>query len=307
MRRQRQERAGRDEQHDRPGQERGGDLARGARGLRVRAGPVRGTRQYRHHDGGQRPAEHDVVDDVRHLVGGHVRRAEARVAHRVREHELAPEPDDPCHRGERSDEDRGAADAPGHLARVARLRVLLGHRGGGPGHRVSVPARAGTSPSGASLADWAAPGWAAPGWAAPGWAAPGWAAGRRPSMSSHRSAGVCSITPVKLTTSLAAVSPMTAARTATLAGRGRAAAAAAPSMAPSALAPASPSIARSPRSSGSTASAAPTGGAAASLPAGEAAPSTVPAARVTLMARPGRRSNRFSRFAPPATRPALTR
>ena len=71
----------------------------------------------------------------------------------------------------------------------------------------------------------------------------------RPSMSSQRSGGVRSITLVKLTTSLAAVSPAIPASTAIRAGRGRLAAAAVPSRAPSALAPASPSMARSARSS----------------------------------------------------------
>ena len=101
-------------------------------------------------------------------------------------------------------------------------------------------------------------------------------AGRRPSMSSQRSGGVRSITLVKLTTSLAAVSPMIPASSAIRAGRGRRAAAAVPSMAPSALAPASPSMARSPRSSPSSAergarpaprpAARPAGAAAASSP-----------------------------------------
>ena len=120
-------------------------------------------------------------------------------------------------------------------------------------------------------------------------------------MSSQRSAGVRSITLVKLTFSLAAVSPAIPASSAIRAGRDRPAAEA-PSIAPSALAPASPSMARSPRSSGSRASAAASGAATLSWPA---APIMAPEATATLMARPGRRSNRLSRFAPPATRPAL--
>ena len=126
-------------------------------------------------------------------------------------------------------------------------------------------------------------------------------AGLRPSMSSQFSAGVRAITLVKLTFSLAAVSPAIPASSAIRAGRGSPAAEA-PSIAPSAFAPASPSMARSPRSSGSSASAAPSGAATPSCPA---APSRAPEAAATLMARPGRRSNRLSRFAPPATRPAL--
>ena len=85
-------------------------------------------------------------------------------------------------------------------------------------------------------------------------------AGRRPSMSSQFSAGVRAITLVKLTFSLAAVSPAIPASSAILAGRDSPAAEA-PSMAPSAFAPASPSMARSPRSSGSSASPAPSGAA----------------------------------------------
>ncbi len=146
--------AGRDQQHDRPGQQRGRDLAGGARRLRVGAGPLRGRAgQDRHHDAGQRTAEHDVVDDVRHLVGGGVGGAEAGVLHRMREHELAAEPDDPRRRGERADEEGGAADAAADLVtqRAARLRVLLGHRGGGPGHWGAAAAGADTGAWCASL------------------------------------------------------------------------------------------------------------------------------------------------------------
>ena len=120
-------------------------------------------------------------------------------------------------------------------------------------------------------------------------------------MSSQFSAGVRAITLVKLTFSLAAVSPAIPASKVMRPGRDSPAAEA-PSMAPSAFAPASPSMARSPRSSGSSASAAPSGAATLSCPA---APSKTPEAAATLMARPGRRSNRLSRFALPATRPVL--
>ena len=89
--------------------------------------------------------------------------------------------------------------------------------------------------------------------------------------------------------------------------RGRLAAAAAPSMAPRALAPQSPSMARSPRSSPASARAAPTGiPAVAAAPGGPATAISPPARDATLMARPGRRSNRLSRLAPPAIRPAFT-
>src|SRR5205823_9719416 len=69
---------------------------------------------------------------------------------------------------------------------------------------------------------------------------------RRPRRSSHRSAGVASMTAVKLTRSLAAVSKITAASATTFAAIGIRAAATVPMPAPRALAPQSPSIARSP-------------------------------------------------------------
>ena len=130
-------------------------------------------------------------------------------------------------------------------------------------------------------------------------------------MSSRRSGGVRSITRVKLTTSLAAVRPAMPASSTIRAGRDRLAAAAAPSIAPRALAPASPSIARSARSSGSSASAAQAGPASARQAVARAAPlvpaaSSEPPASATLIARPGRRSKRLSRFAPPAVRPVLS-
>jgi hypothetical protein len=131
--------------------------------------------------------------------------------------------------------------------------------------------------------------------------------GRRPSMSSQFSGGVAAMTLVKLTFSLATVSATIPASRQARAVLGSVRAAAAPSIAPSALAPASPSIARSPRSSGSSASAAPTGAATACGPDARASPAAMRAAVsvATLMARPGRRSKRLSRFAPPAISPAL--
>src|SRR5204862_4441923 len=120
---------------------------------------------------------------------------------------------------------------------------------------------------------------------------------RRPSASSSRRPGVLSMTLVKLTRSLAAVSPASpASRTARPAVPVRAASAT-PSSAPSALAPASPSMMSSPRSSGSSAAAAPTGPAARSAPA-------APIRRPDFSARPGRRSSRLTRFAVPAMTPA---
>ncbi len=125
-------------------------------------------------------------------------------------------------------------------------------------------------------------------------------------MSSQFSGGVRAITLVKLTFSLAAVSPATTPSAVIRAGRGSDAAAATPSIAPSALAPLSPSIDRSPRSSGSSAAAAPAGAAAAARACGPARASARLASAPTLIARPGRRSNRFIRFALAATSAALT-
>src|SRR6266699_3191907 len=307
--------ADRDKQQHGPADQRGGGLPHllAARGLGpVAGGPVawgpvawgpvawgragggpRGARQHRHHDGGEGAAHHDVVDDVRHHVGRGVRGAQARGLDGVREHHLAAEPDDPPEHRDRADQHRRPAYPPAPLPSTPPL----GH---GCGHSVDSGGR----PPGAPR-DWGdaippdPPG--PPGrWAGTATAGP-CSTGRRPSMSSQCSAGVRSITLVKLTFSLAAVSPAIPASSAIRTGRDRPAAEA-PSIAPSAFAPASPSIARSPRSSGSSARAAVRGAATLSWPA---APSRAPEAAATLMARPGRRSNRLSRFAPPATRPAL--
>ena len=124
-------------------------------------------------------------------------------------------------------------------------------------------------------------------------------------MSSQFRAGVFAITLVKLTFSLAAVSAATPPRMASLAGRRSDEAAASPIIAPIALAPLSPSMARSARSSGSSAAAAPAGAAISALACGPRRPSAALASSATLTARPGRRSNRFSRFALPATSPVL--
>src|SRR5215213_11256996 len=116
----------------------------------------------------------------------------------------------------------------------------------------------------------------------------------RPRWSSQRSVGLRSMTAVKLTRSLARFSPTTARRTASFAGRGSQAAATVPTAAPSAFAPQSPSMDLSRRSLGRHPVAA---------PSTDAAPTpTSPAASaiVTLAARPGRRSQRFVKFAVPA-------
>ncbi len=123
-------------------------------------------------------------------------------------------------------------------------------------------------------------------------------------MSAHRSGAVRSMTLVKLTTSLAAVSAAIAARAAILVRLPSDMAAAVPSIAPSPFAPASPSIDRSARSSGRSAPAAASGAAVAG-PSAPPATSRAPATPATLMARPGRRSKRFRTLAPPAIRPAL--
>ena len=102
-------------------------------------------------------------------------------------------------------------------------------------------------------------------------------------MSSLRSAGVGSMTLVKLTFSLATVSATIPASRPARADRGSEPAAAAPSIAPSALAPASPSMARSARSSGSSARPAPSGAATAARPADRSGP-----ARAARGDQPGR-------------------
>src|SRR5690349_19159612 len=250
---------------------------------RVPVGAARAGRagQHRHYDRGEGAADHDVVDDVRHHVGRGVRGAQARGLDGVREHDLAAEPDDPGEHRDRGDQDRSPAYPP-------------------------APPRPSTPPLGYGRAHPAGSGRCAGmvtavSCAGTGGTGHGSGAGRRPSMSSQFSAGVRAITLVKLTFSLAAVSPAIPASSTILAGWDRPAAEA-PSIAPSAFAPASPSMARSPRSSGSKASAAPSGAATLSWPV---TPSRAPEAAATLMARPGRRSNRFSRFVPPATSPAL--
>src|SRR6266536_1047461 len=319
----RQDRADRDENGDCPGQHRGADLADLPGGRRVGTGALSGPGQHRHHDAGQRTAENDVVDDVRHLVGSRVGRAEAGVPDGVRENDLAAES---CHPGEDREpaDQRGrAADSPRRPRHAFRLADLGGRADHGVAAAAGVAGPAGpgcasdpalasgpASGSGPACASGSGPGPAS----APRPAGPvaDTAAGRRPSMSSQRSGGVRSITLVKLTTSLAAVSPRTPASAATRADRGSVAAAAVPSSAPRAFAPASPSMACSPRSSGSSAMAAPAGAAAAQRaaarcagPAPGPAASMAAAAIVTLMARPGRRSNRLSRFALPAVRTEL--
>src|SRR5215211_3600275 len=116
----------------------------------------------------------------------------------------------------------------------------------------------------------------------------------RPRWSSQRNAGVRSMIAVKLTRSLARLSPTTASRTPTFAGRGSQAAATVPTAAPSAFAPQSPSMDLSRRSLGRHPAAAPNTG-AAPTPTRPAA-----SASVTLAARPGRRSQRLVKFAVPA-------
>jgi hypothetical protein len=120
VRGERQHRADRHQQQHRPGQQRRRDPAGGLEGGPViaplgreaaRPGRLRGPRQHRHHHRRERAAEHDVVDDVRHHVGGRVRGAQARRAHRVREHHLPPEPDQPGQDGDHPDHHGSASNA----------------------------------------------------------------------------------------------------------------------------------------------------------------------------------------------------
>src|SRR5579859_5356832 len=254
-----------------------------------------GPGQHRHHHGGERPAHHDVVDDVRHHVRGGVGGAEALSLHGVREHHLPAEADHPRQHGDRADQQRGSAyspDSPDPSPSTPPLGHRDGHSSGGARSVFSAERSVVKAP----LNFAGSPRWA-------GIKTLGISTGgRRPSMSSQRRADVRSITLVKLTFSLAAVRPVIPASRAIRAGRGRPAAAT-PSMAPSAFAPQSPSMARSARSSGRRLSPAASGAATSARrpPRDPPAASSAPEATATLTARPGRRSNRLSRFAPPAT------
>ena len=270
-----------------------------------------------HHTLVRAPPRTIVVDDVRHLVGGRVRGAQAGGAHGVREDELPAE----AHHA------RHAVITP---IRTAARPIPLPACGTGPPRarpagwspvlaRRSAAARSG--PPG--RADRPPPGPRPPPrlTGRPSARPRGPAAGLRPSMSSQRSGGRALDDLGEADDLAGRGEARDPGQERDPAGRGRLAAAAAPSMAPSALAPASPSIARSPRSSPSSASAAPSGIAPA-RPAGQATGArTGPAGRgapvpgacrggeqparqgPTLIARPGRRSNRFSRLAPPAISP----
>src|SRR2546430_1382834 len=99
------------------------------------AGPGAGHRQYRHHRAGERAAEDDVVDDVRHLVGGRIGGAQAVVADGVREHQLAAEPHQAGEHRDPPDEDGSPPDADAHLPQ----RPRFGHLGRGPGHGEKAP------------------------------------------------------------------------------------------------------------------------------------------------------------------------
>ena len=115
--------------------------------------PVGGrTGQDRHDRAGEGAAEDDVVDDVRHLVGGGVRGSEAVAADRVREDKLAAEAHHPRDHRDAADEGRGAPDSTARLAQraglgaprpAARSRRCCGRRGsclpGFRGRRVVAP------------------------------------------------------------------------------------------------------------------------------------------------------------------------
>src|SRR5580704_18537998 len=165
------------------------------------------------------------------------------------EHHLPAETDHPGQHGDRADQYRRAPYSPDPSPSIPPLGHRDGHSSGGARSVFSAERSVVAAPL--NLAG-----------------SPRWAGirtfgtrsgGRRPSISSERRAGVRSITLVKLTFSLAAVSPVIPASSAIRAGRGRPAAAV-PSMAPSAFAPQSPSMARSARSSGSSVTAAARGG-----------------------------------------------
>src|SRR5260370_35651080 len=171
----------------------------------------------------------------------------------------------PGQHGDRADQPRRAAYSPDPSPSVPPLGHRDGHSSGGArsvfsAERsvVAAPLNLAGSPRWAGIRIFGAS-----------------SGGRRPSISSQRSAGVRSITLVKLTFSLAAGRPVVPASSAIRIGRGRPAAAA-PSMAPSAFAPQSPRMARSARYSGSSVTAAARGGSGARPAVSRGAPTPAP-------------------------------
>ena len=92
--------------------------------LRVVRRPFGRTGQHRDHRAGQRAAHDQLVDQVRDLVGGDVRRAQAAGADTLGEHQRADQPEDPGQDRETSDHRGAAGDARG----VPTRQILIGHR-----------------------------------------------------------------------------------------------------------------------------------------------------------------------------------
>src|SRR5262249_58170637 len=112
-------------------------------------------------------------------------------ADRGREDKLPADPDHPGDHGDAADERRGTPDAMARQAQRAGLSDRGRRAGHGDAAAAEAPASRGSAGGGSSRPRTGAAG-----------------AGRRPSMSSHRRAGVRSMTAGKLTTSLTPVRPV---------------------------------------------------------------------------------------------------
>src|SRR5208282_3674956 len=134
----------------------------------------------------------------------------------MREHHLPAEADHPGQQGDRADKHRRTAYSPDPPPSIPPLGHRDGHSSGGARSVFSAERSVVPAPSNVG---------GSPRWAGISTFGVG-SGGRRPTISSHRKAGVRSITLVKLTFSLAAVRPVIPASSATRAGRGRPAAAA---------------------------------------------------------------------------------
>ncbi len=97
---------------------------------RVGRRPRRRPGQHRDHGAGERAADRQLVDEVRHLVRGHVRGAEAPRAHAVREDERADQAEHAGDGGQPGDEGGTAGDADRDLARAGPVAGLV-ERGAG--------------------------------------------------------------------------------------------------------------------------------------------------------------------------------
>ena len=103
-----------------PGQQRRGDLADPRLLRRVTGRPLGRASQHRDHRAGQRAAQDQLVQQIRHLVRGDVRRAQAARADGLREHQRADQAQYPGQYRQASDDEGAAGDAVGQpLAELA--------------------------------------------------------------------------------------------------------------------------------------------------------------------------------------------